>query len=72
MGVVACVIEHLFSVVVMWLKTIRYEVLTAVLLRVRSSGMWHCVVQYVGPYILRVHGHKYPCPLLLLLCYQVS
>ena len=32
---VACVIEHLISVVGMWLKTIRYEVLTAVLLRSR-------------------------------------
>ena len=34
----ACVIECLISVVVMWLKTVRYEVLTAVLLR--SQVFW--------------------------------
>ena len=34
----ACVIECLISVVVMWLKTVRYEVLTAILLR--SQVFW--------------------------------
>jgi hypothetical protein len=39
---VACVIEHLVSIVVIWLKAIRYEVLTAVLLR--SQAFWDVVL----------------------------
>ena len=37
-------------------KNVRFEVLLAVWWRLSSSGMWHCVVKYVVPIVLKGYG----------------